>query len=290
CVDIVWKLLVHQKINLEANAEINFSFKLASFDFAVDITDDAEGAPMLLTNATLVNPKGITVNQCTSGFHGLNEAGCKPYLGRFVIVFIDDILAYSKSKCMRNMIVILKLLLESLQEGEVVSLSPNEEVQARELTRRRLHGLEQQMERKGVGRIQVSLYLWIEFGSIGRSVWLRPMHQAWVLEWKMRIESHGILSLKFPRSSDNSKEWNSGDDQLRLRWMIYLVVLVDAVESVRDTIGFEYCLASSSGWTKGTYDSDLKDINEGMSPVLWAEIRESSLIGPELVLETVVQS
>ncbi|GJW98989.1 hypothetical protein Tco_0180797 [Tanacetum coccineum] len=35
----------------------------------------------------------------------------------------------------------------------------------------------------------------------------------------------------------------------RLRWMIYLVVLADAVESVRDTIGFEYCLASSSGWT-----------------------------------------
>ncbi|GJX73285.1 hypothetical protein Tco_0311880 [Tanacetum coccineum] len=46
------------------------------------------------------------------------------------------------------------------------------------------------------------------------------------------------------------KEWNSGDDQLRLRWMIYLVDLADVAESVRDTIGFEYCLASSSGWTK----------------------------------------
>ncbi|GJY54622.1 hypothetical protein Tco_0446286 [Tanacetum coccineum] len=69
----------------------------------------------------------------------------------------------------------------------------------------------------------------------------------------------------------SSKEWNSGDDQLRLRWMIYLVVLADAAESVRDTIGFEYCLASSSGWTK--------------SPVLWAEIGESSLTGPELVLD-----
>ncbi|GJU65555.1 hypothetical protein Tco_1247390 [Tanacetum coccineum] len=73
-------------------------------------------------------------------------------------------------------------------------------------------------------------------------------------------------------NDDNSKEWNSGDDQLRLRWMIYLVVLADAAESVRDTIGFEYCLASSSGWTK--------------SPVLWAEIGESSLTGPELVLDT----
>ncbi|GJR15950.1 hypothetical protein Tco_0798602 [Tanacetum coccineum] len=35
---------------------------------------------------------------------------------------------------------------------------------------------------------------------------------------------------------DNSKEWNSGDDQLRLRWMTYLVVLADAAESVRDAI------------------------------------------------------
>ncbi|GJS30166.1 hypothetical protein Tco_0490786 [Tanacetum coccineum] len=71
---------------------------------------------------------------------------------------------------------------------------------------------------------------------------------------------------------DNSKEWNSGDDQLKLKWIIYLVVLADAAESVRDTIGFEYSLASSSGWTK--------------SLVLWAKIGESSLIGPKLVLDT----
>ncbi|GJT31996.1 hypothetical protein Tco_0922415 [Tanacetum coccineum] len=62
-----------------------------------------------------------------------------------------------------------------------------------------------------------------------------------------------------------------GDETL-LRWMIYLVVLADTAECVRDAIGFEYCLASSSGWTK--------------SPVLWAEIGESSLTGLELVQET----
>ncbi|GJQ90541.1 hypothetical protein Tco_0001680 [Tanacetum coccineum] len=62
------------------------------------------------------------------------------------------------------------------------------------------------------------------------------------------------------------------DDQLRLRWMIYPVVLADVVEGVRDAIGFEYWVASSSGWKK--------------SLVLWAEIGESSLTGPELVLDT----
>ncbi|GJW12623.1 putative reverse transcriptase domain-containing protein [Tanacetum coccineum] len=82
----------------------------------------------------------------------------------------------------------------------------------------------------------------------------------------------GLVASGQSSDRDNSKEWNSGDDQLRFRWMIYFVVLADAAESVSDAIRFEYCLASSSGWTK--------------SPVLWAEIGESSLIGPELVQET----
>ncbi|GJY06608.1 hypothetical protein Tco_0373662 [Tanacetum coccineum] len=38
--------------------------------------------------------------------------------------------------------------------------------------------------------------------------------------------------------------------KLRFRWVNYLVVLADAAESVSDAIRFEYCLASSSGWTK----------------------------------------
>ncbi|GJR29812.1 hypothetical protein Tco_1106044 [Tanacetum coccineum] len=60
----------------------------------------------------------------------------------------------------------------------------------------------------------------------------------------------------------HGKEWNSGEDQLRLRWMIYLVVLADAAESVRDTIGFEYCLASSSGWTKLRLPEELSCVHD----------------------------
>ncbi|GKE70743.1 hypothetical protein Tco_1528815, partial [Tanacetum coccineum] len=85
----------------------------------------------------------------------------------------------------------------------------------------RLHGLDQQMERKR----DESLYV---------------MDRIWVL----------LVGSVMDEAHVSSKEWNSGDDQLRLRWMIYLVVLADVAESVRDVIGFEYCLASLSRWTK----------------------------------------
>ncbi|GKB28839.1 hypothetical protein Tco_0868240 [Tanacetum coccineum] len=79
---------------------------------------------------------------------------------------------------------------------------------------------------------------------------------------------------------DNSKEWNSGDDQLRLRWMIYLMVLADAAESVRDTIGFNYQLSIRYAPFEALYRRKCR------SPVLWAKIRKGSLIRPELVQET----
>ncbi|GJV10653.1 putative reverse transcriptase domain-containing protein [Tanacetum coccineum] len=211
-----------------------------------------------------VMPFGIT--NAPAVFMDLMNRVCKPYLGRFVIVFIDDILAYSKSKEEHE--VHLKLVLESLRKEKLYAkfsklgdtLSRKERVKSRRvrgmilatqseafkqenILTERLHGLDQQMESKG----DKSLYF---------------MDRIWVLlVGSVMDEAHAS----------------------RLRWMIYLVVLADAAESVRDAIGFEYCLASLSGWIKGTYDSDFGGYNEGMSSVLWTESRDSSLIGPELV-------
>ncbi|GKD21873.1 hypothetical protein Tco_1223576 [Tanacetum coccineum] len=81
---------------------------------------------------------------------------------------------------------------------------------------------------------------------------------------KNEIESPWILSLNFQgQSSEYDEIWVMVDrltklahslaiqeDFKILRWTTYLVVLADAAESVRDAIGFEYCLASLSGWTK----------------------------------------
>ncbi|GJV98267.1 hypothetical protein Tco_1553519 [Tanacetum coccineum] len=127
----------------------------------------------------------------------------------------------------------------------------------------RLHGLDQQMERKedeslyfmesNLSFIENDIATYVSKcqiclrgeGCNVKDFWLAAHSLRYLSE--NEIESPWILSLNF---QDNSKEWNSGDDQLRLRWMIYLVVLADAAESVRDAIGFEYYLASSSEWTK----------------------------------------
>nr|GEY49978.1 reverse transcriptase domain-containing protein [Tanacetum cinerariifolium] len=81
--------------------------------------------------------------------------------------------------------------------------------------------------------------------------------------------------------------WDSVD---RSRWTVYNTFLENITESLRDTIGYEYGLSSSDGWIK--YHLSIRCASfealygkKCRSPVLWAEIEESRLIGPELVQE-----
>ncbi|GKA19044.1 putative reverse transcriptase domain-containing protein [Tanacetum coccineum] len=165
-----------------------------------------------------VMPFGLT--NAPTVFMDLMNRVCKPYLRRFVIVFIDDILAYSKSNEEHE--VYLKLLLESLRKERLYAKFSKYEFWLEEV-----HFLGHVVNH--------NVFTWIQVLLVG----------------SVMDEAHA-----------SSKEWNSGDDQLRLRWIIYLMVLVDTAESVRDAIGFEYCLASSSGWTKLRLPKELKSVHD----------------------------
>ncbi|GJU01836.1 putative reverse transcriptase domain-containing protein [Tanacetum coccineum] len=132
-----------------------------------------------------VMPFGLT--NAPAVFMDLMNRVCKPYLGRFVIVFIDDILAYSKSKEEHE--VHLKLVLESLRKEKLYAkfsksnvvgdaLSRKERVKSRRVRgmilaaqskafkqenvlTERLHGLDQQMERKGDESLYFMDRIWV---------------------------------------------------------------------------------------------------------------------------------
>ncbi|GJV15430.1 putative reverse transcriptase domain-containing protein [Tanacetum coccineum] len=214
---------------------------------------------------------------------------------RFVIVFIDDILAYSKSK--EEYEVHLKLVLESLRKEELYAKFSECEFWLEEVhflghvvnhsiitwTRVRVRKATWFRSTDGKKRRREFVLYGLKLGSIGRSVRDKAHASRYLVHpgadktypnfgdmyclrylSENEIESPWILSLNFQgRSSEYDVIWVMVDRLMKLahflamqeefkrfRLMIYLVVLADTTESVRDAIGFEYCLASSSGWTK----------------------------------------
>nr|GEZ16723.1 putative reverse transcriptase domain-containing protein [Tanacetum cinerariifolium] len=125
-------------------------------------------------------------------------------------------------------------------------------------------------ERVKPRRVQ-AMAITIQYGV--RGMILAAQSEAFKQENMLAKRLHG-LDQHMERKEDESlyfmdhiwfhcKEWNSGEDQTQSEMDDLPRGLVDAAESVRNAIGFEYCLASSS------------------------EIGESSLTGLELVQETI---
>ncbi|GKD88827.1 putative reverse transcriptase domain-containing protein [Tanacetum coccineum] len=130
----------------------------------------------------------------------------------------------------------------------------------------RLHGLDQQMKRKEDESLYFMDRIW---------VWLVGGVRTIIME-----EAHKTMYSVHP----------GVDKMYHDLWDMYWWP-GNITESLRDTIGYEYGLSSPDGWTN--YHSSIRYApfealyeRKCRSPVLWAEIRESMLIGSELVQET----
>ncbi|GKD21307.1 putative reverse transcriptase domain-containing protein, partial [Tanacetum coccineum] len=137
-------------------------------------------------------------------------------------------------------------------------------------TAKMLCGLDQLMERKEdeVDRLTKSAH----FLAIREDYKMEKLARLYIDEI---VAGHGV---RMSIISDHDRRFTSR-------------FLANITESLRDAIRYEYGLSSLDGWTN--YHSSIRcALFEALygrkcrSPVLWAEIGESRLIGPELVQET----
>ncbi|GJV45240.1 hypothetical protein Tco_1429776 [Tanacetum coccineum] len=132
----------------------------------------------------------------------------------------------------------------------------------------RLHGLEQQRERKGDENLYFMDQIWVLLvGSI-----MVEAHALKILSLRYlsenEIESPWILSLNFQgQSSEYDANW--------------VMTLKDIMRSCVIDFGGSYHLSIRCAPFEALYGRKCR------SPVLWVEIRESSLTGLELVQETI---
>ncbi|GJR67699.1 putative reverse transcriptase domain-containing protein [Tanacetum coccineum] len=201
-----------------------------------------------------VMPFGLT--NAPAVFMDLMNRVCKPYLGRFVIVFIDDILAYSKSKEEHE--VHLKLVLESLRKEKLYAkFSKCYYRRSSRIFLRLLNPLTSLTERNQ--KYEWSVEQEEAFQTLKND--LCDTQQENVHSWKFTtwFRSTELERTKEPRvcisGSYNSSVSREGLDRY-------------------------YQLSIRCAPFEALYGRKCRSL------VLWAEIGESSLIGPELVQET----
>ncbi|GKB83666.1 putative reverse transcriptase domain-containing protein [Tanacetum coccineum] len=103
--------------------------------------------------------------------------------------------------------------------------------------------------------------IWVIVDRLTKSAYFLPIHEDYKMEKLVRIYINEIVARH------------------------------DTLEGTGNTIGYEYSLPSSDRWSD--YHASVKyapfealNGRKCRSPVIWAEVRESQLIGPEIVQET----
>ncbi|GKA12649.1 putative reverse transcriptase domain-containing protein [Tanacetum coccineum] len=210
-----------------------------------------------------VMPFGLT--NAPAVFMDLMNRVCKPYLGRFVIVFIDDILAYSKSKEEHE--VHLKLVLESLRKEKLYAkfsklgdaLSRKERVKSR-----RVRGMILAAQSEAFKQENVLLV-----GSV--------MDEAHASSYTRRFQDVKLARIYIDEIIARNGILHPQADGESER---IIQTLEDIIKACVINFGGSYQLSFRCALFEDLYGRKYR------SPVLWAEIGESSLTRLELVQET----
>ncbi|GJZ71824.1 putative reverse transcriptase domain-containing protein [Tanacetum coccineum] len=230
-----------------------------------------------------VMPFGLT--NAPAVFMKLMNRVCKPYLDKFVIIFIDDILVYSKSKDEHE--VHLRLVLELLKKEELYAkfskcyyrrFIANFYKIAKPLTsltqknKKYEWGVEQEeafqiLKDNLCNALILSLPDGVE-DFVVKAEHQRPsglLQQPEILKWKWDKITMDFIN-KLPKTkSGHDTIWVIVDRLTKsanflairedysterlARWTFYVMIMANVAKGLRDAIGYEYSLSSSKGWT-----------------------------------------
>nr|GEX50033.1 putative reverse transcriptase domain-containing protein [Tanacetum cinerariifolium] len=219
-------------------------------------------------------PFGLT--NAPAVFIDLINRVCKPYLNKFVILFIDDIFIYSKSK--EDHEVHLKLLLELLKKEKLFA------------------------------KFSMCEFWLQEVDFLGHVVNINGIHVepskanvvANALSWKERVKPRCVRAMTMTIQSGVKEKILAAQGDVRkvimdeahatrysihprANKMYYDLRDMYSGQTLQKALGTRLDMSTAYHPQK---DGQTLNGRKCRSPILWAEIRESRIIGPELVQET----
>nr|GEY86560.1 putative reverse transcriptase domain-containing protein [Tanacetum cinerariifolium] len=213
----------------------------------------------------------------------------RPYLDKFVIVFIDDILIYSKSKEEHevHLKLILKLLKKEklfgkfsncefwLQEAKILE-AQTEASKNTSTPTQMLKGLDKQLERKEYGGLYLAERIWVPVYGNLRTLIMNEAHATRLQDRKFCINEikarHDVpVSIISDRDSYfTSRFW----------------------ESLQKALGTRLDLSTAyHPETDGQSERTIQTLEalygrKCRTPIAWTKVGERKLLGPEIVQET----